>query len=32
MYGEGLEVVEPLTLREQIREVIKRQMAQYTEE
>jgi hypothetical protein len=26
------EVVEPLTLREQIREVIKRQMAQYTEE
>ena len=32
MYGEGLEVVEPLTLREQIREVINRQMAQYTEE
>ena len=32
MYGEGLEVSEPLTLREQIREVIKRQMAQYTEE
>ena len=32
MYGEGLEVVDPLTLREQIREVIKRQMAQYTEE
>lgn len=32
MYGEGLEVMEPLTLREQIREVIKRQMAQYTEE
>lgn len=32
MYGEGLEVVEPLTLREQIRDVIKRQMDAYLEE
>ena len=32
MYGEGLEVVEPLTLRKQIREVIKRQMDAYLEE
>ncbi len=29
MYGEGLEVVAPLTLREQIGDVIKRQMVQY---
>ena len=32
MYGEGLEVMEPLTLREQIRDVIKRQMDAYLEE
>lgn len=32
MYGEGLEVSEPLTLREQIRDVIKKQMAQYADE
>ena len=32
MYGEGLEVVEPLSLREQICDVIKRQMNAYFEE
>lgn len=32
MYGEGLEVMEPLTLREQICDVIKRQMNAYFEE
>ena len=31
MYGEGLEVSEPLTLREQIKEVIMKQMNQYAD-
>lgn len=29
MYGEGLEVVHPLSLREQIREIMEKQLAQY---
>ena len=31
MYGESLEVSEPLTLREQIKEVIMKQMNQYAD-
>lgn len=29
MYGEGLEIVHPLSLREQIREIMEKQLAQY---
>ena len=32
LYGENLEVMEPFSLREQIRDIIKRQMAQYAGE
>ena len=31
MYGEGLEVVQPLSLREQIKETLEEQMSQYTD-
>ena len=32
LYGENLEVVSPLSLREQIKDIIKQQMAQYPDE
>ena len=31
LYGENLEVISPLSLREQIKEILRRQMQQYSE-
>jgi predicted DNA-binding transcriptional regulator YafY len=31
LYGENLEVISPMSLREQIKEILRRQMQQYSE-